>query len=149
MPPALIERYARYGVMLQQAWGLTETAPFATHLPVERTLKKIGSADIPMPFTEVRVVDAATHVPASAGESGEIVVRGPNVTAGYWNNPSANRAAFDDDWFHSGDIGYLDEDGCLYIVDRLKAHDHLWRGERLPGRGRTGPGRHAGSVNNR
>ncbi|MCX3290405.1 long-chain fatty acid--CoA ligase [Streptomyces sp. NEAU-H22] len=121
VPPSLIEFYARQGVLLQQAWGLTETAPFATHLPVERTLDKIGSAGIPMPFTEVRVVDAASNTPLRPGEPGEIVVRGPNVTAGYWNTPEANRAAFDEEgWFHSGDIGYLDEDGYLYIVDRLK-----------------------------
>lgn len=121
VPPSLIELYAKHGVLLQQAWGLTETAPFATHLPIERTLDKIGSAGVPMPFTEVRVVDAATNTPLRPGEPGEIVVRGPNVTAGYWNTPEANRAAFDEEgWFHSGDIGYLDEDGYLYIVDRLK-----------------------------
>ncbi|WP_055523928.1 long-chain-fatty-acid--CoA ligase [Streptomyces graminilatus] len=121
VPPSLIEQYAEHGVLLQQAWGLTETAPFATHLPIERTLDKVGSAGVPMPFTEVRVVDAATNRPVPDGEPGEIVVRGPNVTAGYWNNPQANRAAFDEKgWFHSGDMGHLDEDGCLYIVDRLK-----------------------------
>ncbi|MCN9241138.1 long-chain fatty acid--CoA ligase [Streptomyces sp. RY43-2] len=121
VPPSLIEQYAAHGVLLQQAWGLTETAPFATHLPAERTLDKIGSAGIPMPFTEVRVVDTVTQEPLKPGEPGEIVVRGPNVTAGYWNNPEATRAAFDDEgWFHSGDIGHLDEDGFLYIVDRLK-----------------------------
>ncbi|MFJ1670308.1 long-chain fatty acid--CoA ligase [Streptomyces bottropensis] len=121
VPPALIEQYADHGVVLQQAWGLTETAPFATHLPAERTRDKLGSAGIPMPFTEVRVVDIVTHAPLRPGESGEIVVRGPNVTPGYWNAPEADRAAFDDEgWFHSGDIGHLDEDGCLYIVDRLK-----------------------------
>ncbi|WP_308404285.1 long-chain fatty acid--CoA ligase [Streptomyces sp. ATCC 21386] len=121
VPPSLIELYARHGVLLQQAWGLTETAPFATHLPVERTREKVGSAGIPMPFTEVRVVDVATHAPLGAGEPGEIVVRGPNVTPGYWNDPEATRAAFDEEgWFHSGDVGHLDEDGCLYIVDRLK-----------------------------
>jgi fatty-acyl-CoA synthase len=74
-----------------------------------------------MPFTEVRVVDIVTNTPLEPGKPGEIVVRGPNVTPGYWNDPEANRAAFDEEgWFHSGDIGHLDEDGCLYIVDRLK-----------------------------
>jgi fatty-acyl-CoA synthase len=121
VPPSLIELYAAHGVLLQQAWGLTETAPFATHLPAERTLDKIGSAGIPMPFTEVRVVDTVTNEPLKPGEPGEIVVRGPNVTIGYWNNPEATRVAFDEEgWFHSGDIGHLDEDGFLFIVDRLK-----------------------------
>jgi fatty-acyl-CoA synthase len=121
VPPSLIRQYAEYGVHLQQAWGLTETAPFATHLPAEWTLTKTGSAGIPMPYTEVRVVGTGTGQPLEAGQPGEIVVRGPNVTPGYWENPEATSEAIDaEGWFHSGDIGFLDEDGFLFIVDRLK-----------------------------
>ena len=119
--PSLIRQFAEHGVWLQQAWGLTETSPFATHLPIEHTLDKIGSAGIAMPHTEVRVVDAATNQPLPAGAAGEVVVRGPNVTPGYWQDPDATGKVFDHEgWFHSGDIGYLDSDGCLFIVDRLK-----------------------------
>jgi fatty-acyl-CoA synthase len=121
VPPSLIEQYAKHGIVLQQAWGLTETAPFATHLPAEHTLTKLGSAGIPMPYTEIQIVDPASGLPVGPGVNGEILVRGPNVTPGYWNNPDAIVAAFDDDgWFRSADVGYLDTDGYLYIIDRLK-----------------------------
>lgn len=121
VPPSLISQFADHDIILQQAWGLTETAPFATHLPAEMTLAKLGSAGVPMPYTEVRVVEPESGAPTQAGVPGEVVVRGPNVTPGYWQNPEATALAFDDEgWFHSGDIGYVDEDGCLYIVDRLK-----------------------------
>jgi fatty-acyl-CoA synthase len=117
VPPALIETYAAHGVLLQQAWGLTETAPFATHLPAEQTLDKIGSAGIPMPYTEVRVVDVESGADAGPGVPGEVIVRGPDVSPGYWNYPRATAAAFDaEGWFHSGDIGLLDDDGYLYIA---------------------------------
>jgi len=122
VPPTLIADYAKRGILLQQAWGLTETAPFATYLPARVTEAKLGSAGIPMPFTEVRVVDTTSGQTITEPYSrGELIVRGPNVSPGYWNNPEANRAAFDDaGWFHTGDVGECDEDGYLYIVDRIK-----------------------------
>ncbi|MCL6737174.1 AMP-binding protein [Streptomyces neyagawaensis] len=122
VPPRLIHDWAERDVLLQQAWGLTETAPFATYLPAALTREKTGSAGAPMPYTEIRVVDPVTGDGIDEADvRGEICVRGPNVTPGYWNNPEATAAAFDDaGWFHSGDIAHRDKDGFYYIVDRLK-----------------------------
>ena len=122
VPPALIASYAERGVYLQQAWGLTETSPFSTYLEAARTLDKLGSCGVPMPYTEVRIVDPATHDEvADPAVTGEFWVRGPNVSPGYWNNPEATAAAFTSDgWFRTGDIGYRDPDGYFFIVDRLK-----------------------------
>jgi len=122
VPPGLVAEYADHGITLQQAWGLTETAPLATHLPAAHTRAKLGSAGIPAQYTEIRLVRPGTlDQITEPGVRGEVCVRGPNVTPGYWNDPEATATAFDEDgWFHSGDIGELDEDGYLYIVDRLK-----------------------------
>lgn len=122
VPPALISAYAQKGVLLQQAWGLTETAPFSTYLESSMTQSKLGSCGAAMPYTEVRVVDPSSLDPITApGRSGELWVRGPNVSRGYWDNPEATSAAFlPDGWFRTGDLGYLDDDGYVFIVDRLK-----------------------------
>lgn len=121
VPPVLLEQYRAKGVNVQQAWGLTETAPFATYLPAEFTHRKPGSCGIPMPYTEVRIVDPATLQDVETpSETGEMWAKGPNITGGYWENADATEAAFCDGWFRSGDIGYRDEDGYLYVVDRLK-----------------------------
>jgi fatty-acyl-CoA synthase len=121
VPPRLIRDYAEHGVFLQQAWGLTETAPFATYLPADLTLEKTGSCGAPMPYTEICLLAPGDGAKADGpGARGELCVRGPNVTPGYWNNPAATRQAFDEaGWFHSGDVGYRDEEGFYYVVDRI------------------------------
>nr|WP_245162227.1 long-chain fatty acid--CoA ligase [Brevibacterium marinum] len=120
IPVSLIEAFQAKDIMFCQGYGLTETSPGCTFLPAANALDKPGSAGRAVPFTEVEVRDASDNV-CSAGVKGEIVVRGPNVTNGYWNNQAATDAAFSPGgWFHTGDIGYLDDDGFLFIVDRLK-----------------------------
>ena len=121
VPTILLRQYQAKGVEVQQAWGLTETAPFATYLPAELTHQRPGSCGVPMPFTQIKVVDPLTSIDVEeAGQTGELWVKGPNVTRRYWNNPKATEDAFSDGWFRSGDIGYRDADGFLYVVDRLK-----------------------------
>ncbi|MFD9548615.1 AMP-binding protein [Nocardia salmonicida] len=117
----LIGRYLDRGVTLQQAYGLTETL-FATCLPAQQAATAPASAGLPLPYTEIRVIDPASrYVLDEPGARGEVCLRGPTVAGGYRNNDVATAAAFDaDGWFHTGDVGYLDDDGCLYLVDRLK-----------------------------
>lgn len=121
VPPALIRRYLEKGLVVQQAWGLTETSPFATYLPPRMTEEKLGSCGIPMPYTQIKLVDSDTGEDIrETGRTGEMWVKGPNVATGYWNNPEATQNAYTAGWFHSGDLGYVDEDGYYYVVDRLK-----------------------------
>ncbi|MFI5880148.1 long-chain fatty acid--CoA ligase [Streptomyces sp. NPDC051554] len=101
------------------AYGLTETVSGDTFLDREHALTKLGSVGRPVPHTRVRIVDD-TGIEVPAGELGEITLRGPKVFAGYWRDEKATAAALRDGWFHTGDIGHVDEDGFLFIDDRKK-----------------------------
>ena len=120
VPEPLIKVYNGRGIPFAQGYGLTETAPLASFLLPEYALEKVGSAGFAPMYTDVECHDEENRkVPA--GERGEICIKGPNVMAGYWNRPDATAEAIDPEgWFHSGDIGYFDEDGFLYVVDRVK-----------------------------
>ena len=101
------------------AYGLTETVSGDTFLDQESTVTKLGSVGRPCLYLEVDIWDeSGTSLPP--GERGEIVFRGPKVFKGYWRDPDATATAFAGGWFHTGDIGVRDEDGYLFIVDRLK-----------------------------
>ncbi|MFC8848828.1 MULTISPECIES: class I adenylate-forming enzyme family protein [unclassified Micromonospora] len=104
---------------LIEGYGLTETCSGLTYLDAAHQEAKQGSVGLPVPWVQVRVV-APDGRDVPAGENGEVVARGPKVSPGYLDDPSATRAAFRDGWFHTGDVGCLDADGYLYIRDRLK-----------------------------
>lgn len=115
----LTRKYHEYGLEFRQGYGLTETSPGVTGMGPGECLKKSGTAGRTCLYVEVRIVDdAGNELPT--GESGEVTVRGPNVMKGYWNRPEATAEAIRDGWFHTGDIGFLDEDGFLTLVDRKK-----------------------------
>ncbi|MFI8189310.1 long-chain fatty acid--CoA ligase [Streptomyces sp. NPDC085946] len=119
VPTALIRAYHRRGLTFQQGYGMTEASPGTLFLDAEHAVGKAGSAGVPHFFSDVRVV-RPDLTPVDAGETGEVVVRGPHVMAGYWGLPEETAAAFTDGWFRSGDAARVDEDGYVYIVDRIK-----------------------------
>jgi fatty-acyl-CoA synthase len=119
MPVALLERYADRGIVIRQGMGLTETSPTLFLTDEAHALSKIGSVGKPVLHTEIRIVDE-DGADVTAGEIGELWARGPNVIAGYWERPEANRESFTDGWLHTGDAARMDEDGYVYIVDRWK-----------------------------
>ncbi len=106
-------------------YGLTETCGLVTANVAEDYLAKPLSVGLPPPVTDIKIM-APDGDEQPAGEIGEIWVRGPQVIKGYWNQPEANGESFSDGWLHSGDLGYLDEEGFLFVVDRAK--DMLIRG---------------------
>ncbi len=118
-PRPLIETWEARGLPLQQAYGMTETSPLVLALKPEDCSTKIGSAGLPAMHTEVRIVGPDGD-DVDRGGTGELWVRGPNVTPGYWNRPDADAESFTDGWLHTGDAARQDEDGFYYVVDRWK-----------------------------
>ena len=121
MPIPLIERIQRTfpSAWFADAYGLTETVSGDTFLDRDSLVSKIGSVGRPCLYLELEIWDE-DWAPAPPGERGEVVLRGPKVFKGYWRDPDATKAAFAGGWFHTGDIGVRDDDGYVYIVDRLK-----------------------------
>ncbi len=121
VPVELLETWQRKGVALRQGYGLTETGPLVLNLEAADAGRKAGSAGKPVLHAEVRVVAEAGTRDAAPGEVGELWVRGPAVTPGYWNNPEATRAAFvEGGWLRTGDAVRVDEEGFFFVVDRWK-----------------------------
>ena len=116
-PEPLLQRCAALGVPVVQTYGLTEAASQVSTLAPEDALRKLGSAGKPLFGTQLRIENSEGEVLAP-GVEGEIVVHGPTVTPGYLNRPDATSRAIRDGWLHTGDIGYVDSEGYLYVLDR-------------------------------
>ena len=121
MPPATIEALASKvrGLELMNAYGATETTSPATMMPPGSTASHADTVGIAVPCAEIFIADF-DGTPLSFGTSGEIRIRGPMVVKGYWQNPKATAESFTDGYWHSGDIGTMDEGGFVRILDRIK-----------------------------
>jgi O-succinylbenzoic acid--CoA ligase len=115
-PRPLLEDCARRAIPVSQSYGLTEACSQAVTLSPADALRKIGSAGRPLLPVQLRIMNE--NRPALADEPGTIYLKGPTITPGYADRPEATRSAFRDGWFSTGDIGYLDADGYLYVLDR-------------------------------
>jgi len=108
----------RFGCTILEGYGLTESSGAATHNPQDRE-QRVGSAGVPLPGTSIEVRDPdGNALPPDA--VGEIFMRGPSVMKGYWNRPEATAADLRDGWLKTGDLGRIDADGYVFIVDRVK-----------------------------
>ncbi|MCC6802055.1 MAG: long-chain fatty acid--CoA ligase, partial [Anaerolineae bacterium] len=124
MPVAVLQQYAKRGIIIQLGFGMTETSPTVFLNDKRRALAKPSSVGKPLLHTRVRVVNDDFR-DVAPGQIGEVVIGGPNITPGYWKRPDANADSFTVDefgnrWIHSGDAGTVDDEGCIYVVDRYK-----------------------------
>lgn len=120
LPEPLLRTFLGRFVRVCNGYGMTETGPTLCLMDAGNVEAKIGSAGKPQLLSQIRIVDTGGR-PLGSGLSGEIQVRGANVTPGYWNNPAATKAAFTaDGWLRTGDVARLDEDGYVTVVDRIK-----------------------------
>ncbi len=105
------------GGKLVEGYGLTESSP-VTHANLVWEKRINGSIGLPWPDTDAKIFDSETHTEVPVGKSGELVVKGPQIMKGYWNNQEATDKVLKDGWLYTGDIGYMTEDGFFYVIDR-------------------------------
>lgn len=122
LPPDPAQKlHDRTGITIVQAYGLTESSPDTHLVPTAPELMRLETVGLPVHNTEQKIMDSETGTrELPPGEDGEVVLRGPQIMLGYWNAPEETARALRDGWLYSGDIGHIDADGYLYIVDRKK-----------------------------
>ena len=119
IPTSLLQLYLDRGIEIQYGFGMTETGPTVFLIEKNYPKSKIGSVGKPQLHVDVRIVDREGR-DVAAGERGELLIKGPGVTPGYWQLPEITAQSIEDGWLHSGDVALRDEDGYFYIVDRWK-----------------------------
>ena len=120
MPAELIDQVTDMGIFFSEGYGLSESTSFGISSPI-MGMKKVGSIGIPVSDNDVRLVDIENGTEdVKQGERGEIIIKGPLVMQGYYNNPVETANQLKDGWLHTGDIAQMDEDGYIFIVDRKK-----------------------------
>jgi acyl-CoA synthetase (AMP-forming)/AMP-acid ligase II len=119
VPVPLIEKYAAIGIEIHQVYGLTESGGPACLISPDEAMTRVGSTGKAFFHTDVKIVDPEGNE-IGAGETGELLVRGPHVMLGYWNRPEATAETIVDGWLHTGDVARVDADGYIYIQDRIK-----------------------------
>ncbi len=117
-PSHLVQRCLKVGLPVAQSYGLTEANSQVATLAPEDALKRPGCSGQPLLFTELAILQDGRV--AEPGQEGEIVVRGPTVTPGYYGQPVATAETLQDGWLHTGDMGLVDSDGYLYVLDRRR-----------------------------
>ncbi|MEZ5059245.1 MAG: long-chain fatty acid--CoA ligase [Saprospiraceae bacterium] len=119
MPIPLIQTWHQKNVFVRQGYGMTEVGPNLTSLHQDDAIRKIGSIGRSNYYVDTKIVRADGSL-CEVNEPGELLLRGPMVTPGYWNHPEATAKAMDGEWFKTGDMVRQDEEGMIYVVDRIK-----------------------------
>ncbi len=120
-PPQLMQAWRdKKGVIFRQGYGLTEVGTNCFSMTDEDSVPKTGSVGKPIFHSEMRIVDPESGADLETGAAGELLIRGPHVTSGYWRNPEATSKSIVDGWFHTGDMAHKDKDGFYYIDGRYK-----------------------------
>jgi fatty-acyl-CoA synthase len=121
LPVPLVEAWrAQQPVVFRQGYGLTEVGPNCFSMTDAESFRKTGSVGKPIFHSQMRLVDPATGLDVPAGATGELLIKGPHVCSGYWQNPEATAKSLVDGWFHTGDMARRDEEGFFTIAGRFK-----------------------------